>query len=105
MEFNAPAGENLFDRSKIVGKSTPRIDGPLKVSGRAPYAAERHDVAANQAYGWIVGAGIAKGRIRSMDLDDARRAPGVIAIVALAFGDLRLGEGEIAGLTLLFGRL
>ena len=82
MEFNAPAGENLFDRSKIVGKSTPRIDGPLKVSGRAPYAAERHDVAANQAYGWIVGAGIAKGRIRSMDLDDARRAPGVIAIVA-----------------------
>ena len=82
MEFNAPAGENLFDRSKIVGKSTPRIDGPLKVSGRAPYAAERHDVAANQAYGWIVGSGIAKGRIRSMDLDDARRAPGVIAIVA-----------------------
>ena len=47
MEFNAPAGENLFDRSKIVGKSTLRIDGPLKVSGRAPYAAERHDVAAN----------------------------------------------------------
>lgn len=82
MEFNAPAGQNLFDRSKIVGKSTPRIDGPLKVTGAAPYAAERHDVAANQAYGWIVGSAIAKGRIRSMNLDEARRAPGVIAIVA-----------------------
>ena len=82
MEFNAPAGENLFDRSKIVGKKTRRIDGPLKVSGLAPYAAERHDVADNQAYGWIVGSAIAKGRIRSMDLAEARRAPGVLAIVA-----------------------
>ena len=82
MEFNAPAGENLFDKSTLVGKSTRRIDGPLKVSGQAPYAAERHDVAANQAYGWIVGSGIAKGRITDMVLDDARRAPGVLAIVA-----------------------
>ena len=82
MEFTAPAGENLFDKAKIVGKSTPRIDGPLKVSGTAPYAAERHDVAENQAYGWIVGSAIAKGRIRSMELTDARRAPGVLAIVA-----------------------
>ena len=82
MEFTAPAGDNLFDNSKVVGKSTPRIDGPLKVSGTAPYAAERHDVAANQAHGWIVGSAIAKGRIASMSLDDARRAPGVIAIVA-----------------------
>ena len=82
MEFNAPAGKNLFDDARIVGKSTPRIDGPLKVTGTAPYAAERHDVAANQAYGWIVGSAIAKGRIRSMNLADARRAPGVLAIVA-----------------------
>lgn len=82
MEFTAPAGSNLFDNAKIVGKSTPRIDGPRKVAGTAPYAAERHDVAANQAYGWIVGSAIAKGRIRSMDLEDARRAPGVLAIVA-----------------------
>ena len=38
MEFNAPATENLFDRAKLVGKSTPRIDGPLKVSGAATIA-------------------------------------------------------------------
>ena len=41
MEFNSPAGTNLFDRARIVGKSTPRIDGPLKTAGQAPYAAER----------------------------------------------------------------
>lgn len=82
MEFNAPAGDNLFDRAKLVGKSTPRIDGPLKTTGTAPYAYERHDVVANPAYGYVVGAGIAKGRIASMDVAAARAAPGVLGIVA-----------------------
>ena len=82
MEFNAPAGENLFDKARIVGKSTPRIDGPLKTTGTAPYAYERHDVAPDAAYGWIVGSAIAKGRITSMDVEDARNAPGVIAVIA-----------------------
>ena len=81
MEFNAPAKTNLFDKSKIVGKSTPRIDGPLKTTGLAPYAYERHDVIPNQAYGYIVGSAIAKGRIGSMDISEARAAPGVITIV------------------------
>ena len=81
MEFNSPAGQNLFDEPKILGKSTQRIDGPLKTTGRAPYAYERHDVVANQAYGFVLGAAIAKGRIVSMDVAEARRAPGVIAIV------------------------
>ncbi|QDX27328.1 xanthine dehydrogenase family protein molybdopterin-binding subunit [Sphingomonas suaedae] len=82
MEFDAPAGTNVFDSARIVGKSTPRIDGPLKTTGTAPYAAERHDVAANQAYGFIVGSAIAKGRIVSMDTAAARAAPGVLAVVA-----------------------
>lgn len=92
MEFNAPAGSNLFDKSKVVGKSTPRIDGPLKTSGQAPYAYERHDVVPNQAYGYIVGAAIAKGRISSMDAGDARAAPGVISVV-LATETKPVGKG------------
>jgi xanthine dehydrogenase YagR molybdenum-binding subunit len=36
---------------------------------------------ANQAYGYVVGSAIAKGRIVSMDLAAAKAAPGVIAIV------------------------
>jgi len=82
MKFETPAGTNLFDSAKIVGKPTPRIDGPLKTPGQAPYAYERHDAVPNQAYGWIVGAAIAKGRIASMDVSDAQAAPGVITIVS-----------------------
>ncbi|WP_395337136.1 aldehyde oxidoreductase molybdenum-binding subunit PaoC [Novosphingobium sp. BL-8H] len=82
MKFEAAAGENLFDRSRLVGQSTPRIDGPLKTTGTAPYAYERHDVVANQAYGYIVGAAIAKGRIVAMDTSHARAAPGVLAVIA-----------------------
>ena len=81
MKFNEPAGTNPIDAGKVVGRATDRIDGPLKTTGRAPYAYERHDVVPNQAYGYILGAGIAKGRITAMDASEARRAPGVLKVV------------------------
>ena len=68
MKFDRPAGTNPIDQLKVVGKPLDRIDGPLKTTGRAPYAYERHDVVPNQAYGYVVGSAIAKGRIRSMDI-------------------------------------
>ncbi|WP_423142911.1 aldehyde oxidoreductase molybdenum-binding subunit PaoC [Parablastomonas sp. CN1-191] len=82
MKLEAPVGKTIVDDPKIIGKSTRRIDGPLKTTGTAPYAYERHGVAANQAYGYIVGAGIARGTIASMDVAAARQAPGVLAIVS-----------------------
>lgn len=82
MKFEAPAGKTIVDKPSIIGRSTRRIDGPRKVSGTAPYAAERHDVVSGQAHGFIVGSAIAKGRIASMDLAAARKAPGVIAVIA-----------------------
>src|SRR5689334_12745854 len=81
MTFDSPATTNPIDQLKVIGKPTDRIDGPLKTTGKAPYAYERHDVVPNQAYGYIVGSAIAKGRIRSMELSGAKTAPGVIAIV------------------------
>lgn len=81
MKFDTPATTNPIDQMKVVGKPTNRIEGPLKTTGTAAYAYEHHDVAANQAYGYVVGAAIAKGRIASMNLADAQAAPGVIAIV------------------------
>ncbi|WP_068875899.1 MULTISPECIES: aldehyde oxidoreductase molybdenum-binding subunit PaoC [unclassified Phenylobacterium] len=81
MKFDTPATTNPIDQLKVVGKPADRIDGALKTTGTAPYANDRHDVAANQAYGYVVGAAIGKGRIASMDLTRARAAPGVIAIV------------------------
>ncbi|HYP81539.1 MAG TPA: aldehyde oxidoreductase molybdenum-binding subunit PaoC [Steroidobacteraceae bacterium] len=81
MKFEAPAGQNPIDRLRIVGKPVDRIDGPLKATGTAPYAYERRDVPPNTAFGYVVGSAIAKGRIRSMMMSEARNAPGVLAIV------------------------
>jgi xanthine dehydrogenase YagR molybdenum-binding subunit len=81
MRFDTPAGPNPIDRQTVIGRPLDRIDGPRKTTGTAIYSYEQHAVAANQAYGVIVGSGIAKGSIRSIDLSYARRAPGVLAIV------------------------
>ena len=81
MKFDTPAGTNPIDRARVVGQPIDRIEGPLKTTGRAPYAYERHDVASNIAYGYILGAGIGKGRIDRIDIAKAKTAPGVLAIV------------------------
>lgn len=81
MKFDTPATTNPIDQLKVIGKPTDRIDGPLKTTGTAPYAYERHDAAPDAAYGYVAGASIAKGRIASMDLRAARTAPGVLAII------------------------
>ena len=93
MKFDTPAGANPIDQLKVVGHPMARTDGPLKVTGTAPYAYEQHDVAAHQAYGYIVGAPIAKGRIRSYDLAAARAAPGVLSVVT-AQNASTLGIGD-----------
>jgi xanthine dehydrogenase YagR molybdenum-binding subunit len=81
MKFDTPAGTNPIDKGRVVGQPLDRIDGPLKTTGRAPYAYERHDVAENIAYGWILGAAIGKGRVERIDVTDAKSSPGVLAIV------------------------
>jgi CO/xanthine dehydrogenase Mo-binding subunit len=43
MKFDTPATTNPIDQLKVIGKPTDRIDGPLKTTGTAPYAYERHD--------------------------------------------------------------
>ncbi len=81
MKFDTPATTNPIDRLKVVGQPVDRIDGPRKTTGTAAYAYERHDVAANQAYGYVLGAGIAKGRVTAMDTAAAKAVPGVVSIV------------------------
>src|SRR6478752_1069876 len=102
MKFDTPATTNPIDQGKVVGKPVDRIDGPLKTTGKAPYAYERHDVAANPAYGCIVGSGIAKGRITSMDLSAAEASHGVIAIIT-ADNAGPLGQGQYNTAKLLGG--
>ena len=93
MKFDSPATTNPIDQLKVVGKPTDRIDGPLKTTGTAPYAYERHDVAPKAAYGYVVGSAIAKGRIASIDIIDARSAPGVLAVLT-ATNTQELGRAE-----------
>lgn len=102
MKFDTPAGQNQIDQMKVVGKAHDRIDGPHKTTGTARYAFEWHDEVKNAAYGHIVGSAIAKGRIVSMDLDAARSAPGVIAIVT-AENAGKLGKGRFNTARLLGG--
>lgn len=81
MKFDTPAGRNPIDQMKVLGKPTDRVDGPRKVTGTAPYAYERHDVAPNAAYGYMVASAIAKGTVTRIDTAAAKAAPGVLAVV------------------------
>lgn len=99
MKFDKPATDNPIDRLQVVGQPHDRIDGARKVTGTARYAYEQHDVVPNQAYGYVLGAGIAKGRIASIELDAARKAPGVLAVVtAKEAGALQKGKRNTARL-------
>lgn len=60
----------------MIGEGISRTDGPVKVTGRAAYSYERQD-AGPALYGYIVGAGIAKGRVARIETTAAEAAPGV----------------------------
>jgi xanthine dehydrogenase YagR molybdenum-binding subunit len=82
MEFTAPVGDTEIDRRTdgLVGQPLERVEGPLKVTGHAPYAAEYAGFG-SVAYGYPVPATIAKGRIADIDAADAERQPGVIGVL------------------------
>lgn len=102
MKFNKPASDNPIDRQKVVSQPRDRIDGPLKTTGTATYAYEWHQEVENVAYGFVIGAGIAKGTIENIDTAAARQAPGVLTILT-AENVGPLGKGEMNTATLLGG--
>jgi xanthine dehydrogenase YagR molybdenum-binding subunit len=61
-----------------IGRNTPRVDGPLKVSGLAMYASDFHFP--GMLYAVPVEATIASGRVLKMDTATAEKMPGVRAI-------------------------
>lgn len=63
----------------IIGRPIDRIDGPLKVTGGATYAYENK--LDGTAYGYILGASVAKGRIAEIDTTEAERAPAVLLVM------------------------
>jgi xanthine dehydrogenase YagR molybdenum-binding subunit len=83
MEMNKPVGNNAIDDNinGLIGKPLDRVDGPLKVCGKAMYAYEYNDKQP-AAFGFITQASIAKGRISSIDTDAAEKAPGVLLVMS-----------------------
>jgi xanthine dehydrogenase YagR molybdenum-binding subunit len=62
-----------------IGRSTPRVDGPLKVSGKAQYTSDFHFP--GTLYAVPVEATIANGRVVTLDTAAAETMPGVRAIL------------------------
>jgi xanthine dehydrogenase YagR molybdenum-binding subunit len=65
--------------NQLIGQPVDRVDGRLKVTGKAPYSAEFP--LKNLAYGVTVQSTIASGRIQSIDSHAAEALPGVIAVI------------------------
>ncbi len=61
-----------------IGRKTPRVDGPLKVTGVAQYASDFHFP--GLLYAVPVEAAIANGKIDKLDISAAEKMPGVRAI-------------------------
>lgn len=65
--------------NESLGKPIDRVDGKLKVTGAATYAAEFP--IKNLAYGVSITSTITKGRIKNIDTRFAEKMPGVIGIM------------------------
>jgi xanthine dehydrogenase YagR molybdenum-binding subunit len=80
--MDQPAAHDALDDNhhRHIGAAMDRVDARLKVTGHAPYAYELKDVA-RPAYGWIVEASVAKGRIAEIDTREAEHASGVLLVL------------------------
>jgi xanthine dehydrogenase YagR molybdenum-binding subunit len=74
-----PATTHPSPTTSPIGRKTPRIDGPQKVSGTATYASDFHFP--GQLYAVPVEATIANGRLEKLDVSAAERMPNVRAVL------------------------
>jgi xanthine dehydrogenase YagR molybdenum-binding subunit len=63
-----------------IGRPLDRVDGRLKVTGKATYAFE-YAAQGAAAYGFIVPAAIGKGRVLAVDASGAQNSPGVLLVL------------------------
>lgn len=69
----------LYTPTAIIGSELPRIDGPLKTSGTAMYAADYHFP--HLVHGVPVTSTVSAGKIRSIDTSTAEKMPGVLLVL------------------------
>jgi xanthine dehydrogenase YagR molybdenum-binding subunit len=66
-------------KNKIIGAPIDRVEGHLKVTGKAPYTAEFP--VQRLTYGFPVQSTIAAGEVVAMDTAEAEKAPGVLQVI------------------------
>ena len=64
--------------SAVIGKPTPRIDGPLKTTGGAMYSSDYSFP--GLLYAWPTTATISSGSVQRVDTAAAQKMPGVVAV-------------------------
>ncbi|MGO9797959.1 MAG: xanthine dehydrogenase family protein molybdopterin-binding subunit [Candidatus Binatus sp.] len=82
------------ERLSVVGKPTPRVDGPLKATGAAHYT---YDIELpGMLYGAILRSPWPHARIGGIDLSAAEHLDGVRAVLALEDREIRFAGQEVA---------
>ena len=84
------------EKPRLIGTRVSRLDGPLKVTGRAKYS---YDITRpGMLYGRILRSPHAHARLKSIDAAAAEKAPGVKALIlTIKPGDKVLYPGEEIG--------
>lgn len=86
------------ENTRYLGKNTPRVEAPAKLSGRAKYTS---DVApAGVLYGAVVRSKLPNAHVRSVDLSKVLSAPGIRAAILANQGefDIHYYGQEIAAI-------
>ncbi|MBS0658027.1 MAG: xanthine dehydrogenase family protein molybdopterin-binding subunit [Verrucomicrobia bacterium] len=68
----------MANETNTLGKSVSRVDGRLKVTGAARYAADQ--TGRNIAHAWLIKSRIGRGRITAFDTAEAEKLPGVLGL-------------------------
>src|SRR2546422_2542396 len=69
----------------VIGQHLPRVDGPAKVTGAAKYTSDVQPT--GWLYGMIYRAPWPAAKVAGINLDKARKVPGIKAVVAAREGD------------------
>jgi xanthine dehydrogenase YagR molybdenum-binding subunit len=82
LKMDVPDRRNRLDDmvQGVVGTPLDRPEGPLKVTGRAPYATEA--LPEGLAYGVLVRATIPHGKLRDLGAEAVQAMPGVLAVIS-----------------------
>ncbi|MBV8189860.1 MAG: xanthine dehydrogenase family protein molybdopterin-binding subunit, partial [Alphaproteobacteria bacterium] len=82
LEIVVPTASPHVRHGSSIGQSLTRRDGVLKVTGRAPYAADHHPP--GLLYAVLATSTIARGRVTSLDLQAAKAHRGVVEVMTPA---------------------